>query len=142
MVSEGSNVTRMSLAQASDMSATSFENALSGKRAFTVAQVIRIGATLGVEPATLLPRKVAPLKHDPETVTRDAIDQIEASKVLAYSMDGLAAACGVSKWTIEQAKDSGDLVPSYPNSKPIITRSEAIRWLESLPNEPPQKAAS
>lgn len=54
---------------------------------------------------------------------------------LAYSIPNLAAAVDLSVDTVRKHIDAGNLVPSYPNSKPIITRAEAQRWLNSLPAE-------
>jgi len=59
---------------------------------------------------------------------------------LAYSIPSLAIAVELSVDTVRKHIASGKLVPSYPNSKPIIIRAEAQRWLDSLPNEP--KAAA
>ncbi len=54
---------------------------------------------------------------------------------LAYSLDTLAELTELSKTSINEHIKSGNLVASYPNSKPIILADEAKRWLESLPNE-------
>ncbi|MET4780849.1 hypothetical protein [Glaciihabitans sp. UYNi722] len=54
---------------------------------------------------------------------------------LAYSIPNLAIAVDLSIDTVRKHIAEGNLVPSYPNSKPIITRTEAQRWLSSLPAE-------
>ncbi|HEY4267564.1 MAG TPA: hypothetical protein VGM94_05165 [Galbitalea sp.] len=54
---------------------------------------------------------------------------------LAYSIPNFAEAVDLSVTTIRDHIDAGNLVPSYPNSKPIITRAEGERWLRSLPAE-------
>jgi len=54
---------------------------------------------------------------------------------LAYSIAALSEATGVSEDVIRRAIKAGDLVASYPSSRPVITRSEAERWLASLPTE-------
>jgi len=54
---------------------------------------------------------------------------------LAYSIPNFAEAVDLSVDTIRKHIDAGNLVPSYPNSKPIITRAEGERWLKSLPAE-------
>lgn len=56
---------------------------------------------------------------------------------LAYSIPSFAKAVDLSVSAVREHIDRGDLVPSYPNSKPIITRAEGERWLRSLPNEKP-----
>ncbi len=56
---------------------------------------------------------------------------------LAYSIPGLAEATDLSVSTIREAINKGQLVPSYPNRKPIIPATEAQRWLDSLPTEKP-----
>ena len=60
---------------------------------------------------------------------------------LSYSVQNLAAATDLSTDSINKAIKNGDLVPNYFGSKPLITRDEARRWLESLPNEKPEKVA-
>lgn len=54
---------------------------------------------------------------------------------LAYSIPNFAAAVDLSVSSIREAIDKGDLIPSYSNSKPIITKAEGERWLTSLPSE-------
>lgn len=60
---------------------------------------------------------------------------------LSYSVQNLAAATDLSVDSIQKAIKKDELVPSYFGSKPIILRDEARRWLASLPNEKPEKAA-
>jgi hypothetical protein len=55
---------------------------------------------------------------------------------LAYTIAQAAEACGVGVTVIDEACRRGDLVKSYPNSRPLILAAELQRWLESLPHEP------
>jgi hypothetical protein len=52
---------------------------------------------------------------------------------LAYTVQNLAVAVDVSESTIRRAIDKGELVASYPTSRPIITCASAQQWLDSLP---------
>ena len=61
---------------------------------------------------------------------------------LAYSIPSLAEAVDLSVASIREAIDKGDLIPVYPNRKPLIPIDEAKRWLDSLPQESPKKRAS
>lgn len=66
------------------------------------------------------------------------VDEIEASSILAYSLDAFAIATGFSKETIRQEIERKNLVASYggaKRTKPVIIRSEGVRWLKSLPTE-------
>jgi hypothetical protein len=54
---------------------------------------------------------------------------------LAYSIPNFAKAVDLSVSTVREHIDNGNLIVSYPNSKPIITQAEGLRWLESLPTE-------
>ncbi|MDK8171714.1 hypothetical protein QP735_04145 [Curtobacterium citreum] len=59
---------------------------------------------------------------------------------LAYSIPNFAVAVDVSVDTIRKAINRGDLITSLPTEagrKPIITKKEGERWLESLPTERP-----
>lgn len=56
---------------------------------------------------------------------------------LAYSLPALAEATDLSVDSLQREIKAGRLIASYPNSKPIIARAEALRWLEELPNEKP-----
>lgn len=58
---------------------------------------------------------------------------------LAYSVPNLAAATDLSVDSIQKAIKKGDLVANYYGSKPLVTRDEARRWLDGLPNEKPEK---
>lgn len=60
---------------------------------------------------------------------------------LSYSVQNLAAASDLSVDSIQKAIKNGDLVPNYFGTKPLIMRGEALRWLESLPNEKPERVA-
>ncbi len=60
---------------------------------------------------------------------------------LAYSIPNFAAAVDVSIEKVRQQIDRGYLVKSYIDSKPVILREEGLRWLRSLPNEKPERAA-
>lgn len=60
---------------------------------------------------------------------------------LSYSVQNLASATDLSVDSITKAIKKGDLVPNYFGTKPLITRDEARRWLDSLPNEKPERAA-
>lgn len=61
----------------------------------------------------------------------------EVKKRLALTLNESAEACGVSKWAIEEAIRRGELVPRYPNSKPVIRVVDLDEWLENLPTERP-----
>lgn len=61
-------------------------------------------------------------------------NQIQLDK-LAYSIPNFAKAVDLSVSTVREQIEKGNLVPSYPNSKPIISRVEGERWLASLPAE-------
>lgn len=54
---------------------------------------------------------------------------------LSYSVPNLAAATDLSVDSIQKAIKNGDLVANYFGAKPLVTREEARRWLNSLPNE-------
>jgi hypothetical protein len=56
---------------------------------------------------------------------------------LAYSYEDAAAAVGVTVKTIQRLVAKGDLIPRYPNRRPIIPASELQAWLDRLPSEPP-----
>lgn len=60
---------------------------------------------------------------------------------LSYSLASLADATDLSVDSIQKAIKKAELVPSYFGSKPIILRDEARRWLDSLPNDKPERAA-
>lgn len=59
---------------------------------------------------------------------------------LSYSVPNLAAATDLSVDSISKAIKNGDLVANYFGSKPLVTRDEARRWLNDLPNEKPGRA--
>lgn len=54
---------------------------------------------------------------------------------LAYSLPNFAEAVDMSLESVRQQIRDGYLVPAYPNSKPIISAEEGLRWLRSLPAE-------
>lgn len=54
---------------------------------------------------------------------------------LAYSIPNFAKAVDLSVSAIYEAIKANELVPAYPNRKPLITREEGVRWLQSLPAE-------
>lgn len=54
---------------------------------------------------------------------------------LAYSIDSLAEATDLSRSSIYNAIRDNELVPVYRGNKPLISRTEAERWLDSLPTE-------
>ena len=58
---------------------------------------------------------------------------------LSYSVPNLAAATDLSVDSISKAIKKGDLVANYFGSKPLVTRDEARRWLNDLPNEKPER---
>lgn len=60
---------------------------------------------------------------------------------ISYSVQNLAAATDLSVDSIQKAIKRSDLVPSYFGTKPVIMAEEARRWIASLPNEKPEKAA-
>lgn len=60
---------------------------------------------------------------------------------LSYSVQNLAGATDLSVDSIQKAIKRGDLVANYFGTKPIITREEARRWIDSLPTERPERVA-
>lgn len=60
---------------------------------------------------------------------------------LSYSVQNLALATDLSVDSIQKAIKNSELIPSYFGSKPLIPVDEARRWLESLPNEKPERVA-
>ena len=54
---------------------------------------------------------------------------------LAYSIPNFAKAVDMSVEAVRQQIRDGKLVVGYPNSKPIISRTEGERWLKALPSE-------
>lgn len=60
---------------------------------------------------------------------------------LSYSVANLATATDLSVDSIKKAIKNGDLVANYFGTKAVVTLGEARRWLESLPNEKPERAA-
>lgn len=60
---------------------------------------------------------------------------------LSYSVQNLAVATDLSVDSIQKAIKRSELVPSYFGSKPLIPVEEARRWLQSLPNEKPERVA-
>lgn len=61
---------------------------------------------------------------------------------LAYSIPNFAKAVDLSVEKVRQHIERGELVPSYVDSKPLITQEEGLRWLRSRPAERPKVAAS
>ena len=55
---------------------------------------------------------------------------------LAYTYQEAAEATGISVEEIKKAVRRGDLIPSYPTTRPVIRAVELERWLESMPAEP------
>lgn len=70
--------------------------------------------------------------------TRDLDKLIEK---LAYSVPAFATAVDVSRSKVYEEIRDGNLIPSYVNSKPLITKEEGLRWLSALPTEKPGAAA-
>ncbi|WP_420111646.1 hypothetical protein [Pseudactinotalea sp.] len=60
---------------------------------------------------------------------------------LSYSVQNLAIAVDLSVDSIQKAIKNGDLVANYYGTKPLITRDEARRWIDSLPTEKPERVA-
>jgi len=60
---------------------------------------------------------------------------------LSYSVAGLSEATEISTDEIRRAIKRGDLIPSYIGTKPFVTRTEAERWLSTLPSEPVRRAS-
>ncbi len=60
----------------------------------------------------------------------------------AYTVKEWAQACGLGETTIRDHIEAHNLVPSYPNSKAIITLEEGLRWLRTLPAEKPAAGAA
>lgn len=56
---------------------------------------------------------------------------------LAYSIPNFAEAVDYSITTIYDEIKAGRITPSYANRKPVIPREEGMRWLSTLPAEPP-----
>ena len=55
---------------------------------------------------------------------------------LAYTIQEAVEATGISESEIKAAIKRGDLIPSYPNTRPVLRAPELDRWLESMPAEP------
>lgn len=53
----------------------------------------------------------------------------------AYSVPAFAELVDMSPNAIRNEIKAGNLVPSYVGVKPLIPRTEAERWLASLPTE-------
>lgn len=60
---------------------------------------------------------------------------------LSYSYQSLSEVTDLSVDSIQKAVKNNELVASYFGTKPLILRDEARRWLASLPNEKPERAA-
>lgn len=60
---------------------------------------------------------------------------------LAYSIPNFAKAVDLSIEKVRQHIERGELVPSYVDSKPLITQEEGMRWLRARPAERPERAA-
>lgn len=58
---------------------------------------------------------------------------------LAYSIPNFAKAVDLSIEKVRQHIERGELVPSYVDSKPLITKEEGLRWLRSRPAESNRK---
>jgi hypothetical protein len=71
-------------------------------------------------------------------VTKEAV----IKETLSYSLTEFAIYTGLGITTIREAIDRGDLIPRFPNSKPIIEFEEGKRWLASLPTEKPARASA
>ena len=62
---------------------------------------------------------------------------------VSYSLEGAAAAAGVSKDVIQRAVRADDIAAHYPQvdgraiAKPLIPADELRRWVESGPTERP-----
>ncbi|MGY4642817.1 hypothetical protein [Cellulomonas sp. URHB0016] len=55
--------------------------------------------------------------------------------VVSYSIDGAAAATGMSADVIRRAIRAGDIIAHYPTSKPLILADELRAWVERAPTE-------
>lgn len=60
----------------------------------------------------------------------------------ALTVEQAAELTGLSKDSLDDARDRGDLEYRYPNRKPLILPGELRRWLESLPTYPPARKAA
>lgn len=56
---------------------------------------------------------------------------------IGYDIQGAANAIGQSKSTVEGLIRSGELIPRYMNSKPIILHDELHEWAHRLPIDKP-----
>ena len=72
--------------------------------------------------------------HWPEP-SRPSIQKV--SVPIAYNIVGAAAAVGYSPATIRREIQRGNINPRYANSKAIITHTELLAWVESLPYDKP-----
>jgi hypothetical protein len=54
---------------------------------------------------------------------------------IAYSIPEAAEATGVSESSIRRAIASGDLIASYPTSKPVIAYDVLVAWIANAPTE-------
>lgn len=58
-----------------------------------------------------------------------------------YTFEEFAWATSISKEMVRRVVARGELATEMYGRKRVITREEGLRWLHSLPERPPQKAA-
>lgn len=54
---------------------------------------------------------------------------------LAYTIPNFAIVVDMSVEAVRQQIRDGRLIPGYPNTRPLISKTEGERWLASLPSE-------
>lgn len=60
---------------------------------------------------------------------------MSAKPKLAYTVQELAEAVGVSHDVISRAIRAGKLAARYPTSRPVIPVDEAKAWFDALPSD-------
>lgn len=55
---------------------------------------------------------------------------------LALSIPEAAAMIGVSSTALRRLIDAGEIIPRYPNSRPVVPVAELQAWLDRAPTEP------
>ena len=65
-------------------------------------------------------------------------DEVTYNAKISYSIPNFAKVVDLSVEKVRQHIDSGELVPSYVDSKPLIMHEEGLRWLRARPAERPK----
>jgi len=64
------------------------------------------------------------------------------ASVISFTLDGAAEACGLSKRELQEAIREGSLVARYRGTKPLIRPADLEDFVDGLPTERSQRAAS